>query len=106
MGNMMGLSDNRDSKLKYAMRVYNHPSFGEWHKWYAWYPVRIVKFHRVELTTFGVGEFFIKTYQWVWLKEVARRKVIDELDGPGREGAGSKIYYEYTTTMELLASGY
>lgn len=104
---MMGLSssmfDMNQKQLKYAMYVYNRPSFGEWHKWFAWYPVRIVQFHRVELTSFGVGEYFLKHYKWVWLKEVARRKVIDELDRPGNEGAGSKIYYEYTTMMELLS---
>jgi hypothetical protein len=105
---MMGLSNmsSTDKNIKYAMRIYNKPSFGQWHKWFAWYPVRIVQFHRVELTTFGVGEYFLKHYKWVWFKEVARRKVIDSLDGPGREGAGDKTYYEYTTTMELLKIGH
>ena len=101
----MGLSDEStmDKNIKYAMRVYNNPTFESWHKWFAWYPVRVVKFHRVELTSFGVGEYFLKHYKWVWLKEVARRKVIDSLDGPGREGAGKKTHYEYTTLMDLLS---
>jgi hypothetical protein len=102
---MMGLSST-ESKLKYAMHMYHNPSFGQWHKWYAWYPVRIVKFRNIEMSSLGVADFYVKTWSWVWLQEVARRKVIDSLDGPGRETAGTKTYYEYTTTMELLTVGH
>lgn len=105
---MMGLSSMStiDKNLRYAMRVYHRPSFESWHEWFAWYPVRVVAFKEVEMSSIGVGTFYLKHYNWAWLKKVARRKVVDHLDGPGREAAGSSNYYEYTTTMELLKNGY
>jgi hypothetical protein len=95
-----------DKNLKYAMRIYINPSFGSWHEWFAWYPVRVVTFKEVEMTNLGIASYYLKYYNWIWLKKIARRKVIDHLDGPGREGAGSVDYYEYTTMMELLKNGY
>lgn len=101
---MMGLSSmsTADKKLKYAMVVYNDPVFDPWHEWFAWYPVRVVNFKEMEMTSFGVASYYLKIYNWVWLKKIARRKVIDRLDGPGREAELKRIYWEYTTLMELL----
>lgn len=102
---MMGLSEMKNdalNQLRYAKHVYLCPSFGVWHEWFAWYPVKVVKFKEVEMTTFGVATYYLKVYNWAWLKKVARRKVIDCLDGPGRETAGKKTYYEYTSLLEIL----
>lgn len=84
------------------MVVYNDPVFDPWHEWFAWYPVRVVNFKEMEMTSFGVASYYLKIYNWVWLKKIARRKVIDRLDGPGREAELKRIYWEYTTLMELL----
>ena len=91
-----------DKQLKYAMVVYRDPTFGTWHEWFALYPVRVVNFKEIEMTSLGVATYYLKVYNWVWLRKVARRKVTDRWDGPGREGAGTKTYYEYTTLMDLL----
>ncbi len=104
MGNMMGLSSVTDKQLKYALHFYNNPKFHPWHEWFAWYPVRVVTFKDLELADFS--SYHIKVYNWVWLKKIARRKVVDYLDGPGRETLGSRIYYEYTTLMDLLKHGH
>jgi len=104
--NTMGLSKVTDKELKYALRFYNSPKFYNWNEWFAWYPVRIVTFKEVELSTFGVATHFIKIYNWIWLRKIARRKVVDYLDGPGREGAGKNTYYEHTTLMDLLKNGH
>lgn len=84
------------------MVVYNDPVFDTWHEWFAWYPVRVVHFKEIEMTSFGVATYYIKIYNWAWLKKIARRQVIDRLDGPGREAELKKVYWEYTTLMELL----
>lgn len=99
---MMGLSSVTDKQLKYAMNFYHHPEFYSWKEWFAWYPVRVVSFKEIEMTSFGVATYYVKIYNWTWLKKVARRKVIDHLDGPGREAELKKTYWEYTTLMELL----
>lgn len=101
---MMGLSSmsTTDKQLKYAMIVYRDPTFGSWHEWFAWYPVRVVTFKEIDMSNIGVATYYIKVYNWTWLKKIARRKVTDRWDGPGRESAGSKTYHEYTTLMELL----
>lgn len=105
---MMGLSSmsTMDKNLRYAMRIYHRPSFGSWHEWFAWYPVRVVSFKEAKISYIGMTGYYLKYYRWTWLKKIARRKVVDHFDGPGRESAGSSNYYEYTTTMELLKSGY
>lgn len=91
-----------NKKLKYATIIYRDPTFENWHEWFAWYPVKVVTFKEIEISSFGVATYYLKVYNWVWCKKIARRKVIDLIDGPGREGAGTKTYYEYTTLMELL----
>ena len=87
-------------KYKYAMRYYNNPTFGIWHEWFAWYPIRIISFEGFP----DVEHMYLKTQRWVWLQKVARRKVIDHLNGPGRESIfpSTRKHYEYTTLMELL----
>lgn len=100
----MGLSKMTNSKnLRYAINTYINPSFGKWEEWYAWYPVRLVKLKPHDTIE---QVYYIKVFKWVWLQKIVRRKVIDMLDGPGRESAGSKVYYEYTTLMELLNNGH
>lgn len=103
----MGLSSmndfNKHSKAKFALCYYNDPTFDSWEKWFAWYPVKVVYFYTIDSEH---GEIYIKTYQWQWLKNIIRRRVVDRLDGPGRENAGKKTYYEYTTTMVLLTYGH
>lgn len=107
---MMGLSsmDNRkEQQLKYAMNFYVSPTFGQWHEWFAWHPVKIVTFKENYRSDSIVWDgFYIKHYRWAWLITVVRRRVTDRLDGPGRESAGIKKYYEYTTIMDILTHGY
>lgn len=119
---MMGLSDrvnrlqskvdlinsmieSKERQLKYALHYYVSPSFGSWHEWFAWHPVRVVTFQDVSSHGEVWNGYYARCYKWMWLKTVARRKVTDYLDGPGRENAGSKKYYEYTTLMDLLTHG-
>lgn len=109
MANTMGLSSNmiddeleyKAKKYKYAMRYYNSPTFGIWHEWFAWYPVKVVKFRQLQ----SLDDVYIRTFSWVWLQKVARRKVIDHLNGPGRESIfpSTRKHYEYTTLMDLLS---
>ena len=101
---MMGLSSQSTAskKLKYAMVIYHDPTFENWHEWFAWYPVRVVSFKEIDMTSVAVATYYLKYYNWVWLKKIARRKVIDNFDGPGREAELKKVYWEYTTLMELL----
>lgn len=95
-----------EKQLRFAQHYYNNPSFGTWYEWFAWYPVQVVTYHEIDLSTIGVDTFHLKVYNWVWLKKVSKRKVIDSLDRPGLEGLHKKVYYEYTTLMELLKNGY
>lgn len=102
----MGLSSNSlpDTKFRFALAYYSDPTFHEWKEWFSWYPVKVVYFYNVDS---HYGNVLIKSYRWSWLKNVVRRRVIDRLDGPGREGVipTSVKYYEYTTMLELLANG-
>lgn len=48
------------------MRWYKYPPlYWEWHTWFAWYPV-----------------YLPASGQWVWLENVARRRVQGPFDGP------------------------
>ena len=106
MENTMGLSSVTAKELRFAKHFYNNPDFYYWHEWFAWYPVRIVTFKEIEMSSIGVGTFYVRRYSWAWLKKISRRKVVDYLDKPGAEGAGKKVYYEHTTLMDLLKNGH
>lgn len=83
----------------YSNVAYYDPHYEPWKEWFAWYPVK--KQYWVE------GQIAKHTeYKWVWLKKINRRKVIDQVDGPGREAGYGKTYWEYATLMDMLANGH
>lgn len=86
----------------YGERRYVNPKFEAWEEWFAWYPIKMNRW--VEIN--DMLDTHIKVCNYVWLKKILRRKVIDCRAGPGREFAGNKIYYEYTTTMDILKYGH
>lgn len=104
--NAMGLSslDKLSKQMKYATHIYITPEFYSWQQWFAWYPVQVVVYKPLSNDPDEVT--YIRLRQWVWLKKIARRKVVDDFYRPGLEGVGKATYYEYTTTMELLKHGH
>ena len=89
----------------YSDHVYANPTFYEWHEWFAWHPVKMIYMYRGDEDGFGQG---MKTYRWVWLQKIVRRKVIDDFSRPGTEGSWptKRKNYEYTTLMDLLKNGH
>lgn len=86
-------------KTPYSDIIYYDPTFSKWEEWFAWRPVKQVYYYH-HSDGFGKG---IPVYKWVWLKTILRRKVIDDIGGPGREGARFKrSSYEYTTLIDML----
>lgn len=85
----------------YSNTAYYDPHFEKWKEWFAWYPVKKYKWVEKQGNVPKHTE-----YSWVWGKVVLRRKVVDWIDGPGRESAGQATYWEYTTLLDMLKHGH
>lgn len=85
----------------FSEKVYLEPTFYPWKEWFAWYPVKKILWDLE-------SEHVKRQYNWVWLKKINRRMVIDDIGRPGTEGSWphTKKYYEYATLLEILKYGH
>lgn len=98
------MGDEEDDKLMaldalYGHRDYDFPVYGDWHLWFAWYPV--VVFTWID-GPFGRMPF--KATHWAWLRTVSRRKV---KHGNARSAPNEfpNMSSEYVETFDILRLG-
>ena len=76
------------------------PEFGQWQKWFAWRPVKMLYWYTDEIFTV---EHPMKMSRTVWLKPVIRRRVTWQEGWQEYSHTDSK--WQYTTFEELMRWG-